>query len=163
MVFTYFFSLQGGGSGLWSPPVSCLFLQAGPHAPGWPPRPGSLLPSQAEQQEISKDHVLKWTLYQQAFIESGLSRKHRGIITGLVQTQKLECFPQEHRYFLEPFLLKKNQVSRPPCKLPTQFAQQGYPMTPPTTIPPSHPRTSSLSTYLSHLSGTTQVPACSDA
>ena len=67
-----------------------------------------------EQQEISQDQELKWKLYQQAFIESGLSKKHRGIISGLAQTQKLDCFPQEHRYFLEPFLLKKNQASSPP-------------------------------------------------
>ena len=67
-----------------------------------------------EQQEISQDQGLKWKLYQQAFIESGLSKKHRGIISGLAQTQKLECFSQEHRYFLEPFLLKKNQASSPP-------------------------------------------------
>lgn len=66
-----------------------------------------------EQQEISQDQELKRKLYQQAFIESGLSMKHRGIISGLAQAQKIECFPQEYRYLLEPFLIKKSKPSSP--------------------------------------------------
>jgi hypothetical protein len=58
----------------------------------------------ADQESLFEDPVMKWSLYQQAFIDSGLRNKHRGIILGLIQAQDPATLPEEHRYFLKAFL-----------------------------------------------------------
>ena len=57
-----------------------------------------------EQQQIVQDQAQKWRLYQEAIIQSGLNRKHRGIITGILRSQQLTDFPEAQRYIREPFL-----------------------------------------------------------
>lgn len=58
----------------------------------------------AEQQEqLLGDQVLRRELYVQAFTDSGLHHKHRGIITGRACTDDLATFPDSVRYLLEPF------------------------------------------------------------
>ena len=56
-----------------------------------------------EQAQLLGDDSLKWQLHVQAFVDSGLHKKHRGIITGLVRTEAFEQFPEPLRYLLEPF------------------------------------------------------------
>ena len=56
-----------------------------------------------EQAQVLSDNALKWQLHMQAFIDSGLHKKHRGIITGLAQTDAFDQFPESLRYLLEPF------------------------------------------------------------
>ena len=57
-----------------------------------------------EQEQVLGDDVLKWQLHVQAFIDSGLHKKHSGIITGLARTDAFDRFPESLRYLLEPFL-----------------------------------------------------------
>lgn len=56
-----------------------------------------------EQAQVLSDNALKRQLHVQAFVESGLHKKHRGIITGLAHTAAFDQFPESLRYLLEPF------------------------------------------------------------
>lgn len=56
-----------------------------------------------EQAQALNDNDLKRQLHVQAFVDSGLHKKHRGIITGLAHTDALKQFPESLRYLLEPF------------------------------------------------------------
>ena len=56
-----------------------------------------------EQAQVLGDASLRWKLHVQAFIDSGLHKKHRGIITGLARTDALNQVPESLRYLLEPF------------------------------------------------------------
>ena len=56
-----------------------------------------------EQGQLLADDSLRWKLHLQAFIASGLQKKHRGIITGLARTEAIQQFPVSLRYLLEPF------------------------------------------------------------
>jgi hypothetical protein len=56
-----------------------------------------------EQAQVLSDNALKWRLHVQAFVDSGLHKKHRGIITGLAHTDAFDRFPESLRYLLEPF------------------------------------------------------------
>ena len=56
-----------------------------------------------EQAQVLSDNTLKWQLHVRAFIDSGLHKKHRGIITGLAHTDTFDRFPESLRYLLEPF------------------------------------------------------------
>ena len=56
-----------------------------------------------EQAQLLSDVSLRWQLHVQAFIDSGLHKKHRGIIIGLARTDALDQFPDSLRYLLEPF------------------------------------------------------------
>ena len=56
-----------------------------------------------EQAQLLGDDSLRWELYVQAFMDSGLHKKHRGIITGLARTDAINQFPESLRYLLEPF------------------------------------------------------------
>ncbi len=56
-----------------------------------------------EQTQVFSDHALRRQLHVQAIIDSGLQKKHRGIIAGLVRTDAFEQFPESLRYLLEPF------------------------------------------------------------
>lgn len=53
---------------------------------------------------LGQEALLKWSLFQQAFVDSGLNKKHRGIISNLAHSQPLSRFPLEHQYLLKPFL-----------------------------------------------------------
>ncbi len=60
----------------------------------------------AEQQEhILRNPALREPLYLRAFTDSGLHKKHRGIIAGRTRTDDLGTFPDSLRYLLEPFRL----------------------------------------------------------
>ncbi len=54
-----------------------------------------------EQRQLLTDDSLKQKLHIQAFLNAGLHKKHRGIISGLARTG--EPFPESVRYLLEPF------------------------------------------------------------
>ncbi len=56
-----------------------------------------------EQAQVLSDIALKQQLHVQAFVDSGLHKKHRGIITGLARTDAFDQFPESLRYLLEPF------------------------------------------------------------
>ena len=56
-----------------------------------------------EQAQVLGDDALKWQLHVQAFVDSGLHKKHRGIITGLARTDAVGQFPESLRYLLKPF------------------------------------------------------------
>jgi hypothetical protein len=55
----------------------------------------------AEQQRLLSEPVLRWDRYRQAFVESGLSQKHRGIIAGLVRQRSSIDLPPEFDHFLD--------------------------------------------------------------
>lgn len=57
-----------------------------------------------EQHQISKKDTFKWKIYLEAITESGLNKKHRGIIAGLLREQDLTFLPKSIRYLKEPFL-----------------------------------------------------------
>ena len=56
-----------------------------------------------EQKQLLGDDALRRTFHVQAFIDSGLHKKHRGIITGLARSDAINQFPESLRYLLEPF------------------------------------------------------------
>ncbi len=56
-----------------------------------------------EQAHLLANDVLRQQLHVRALIDSGLHKKHRGIITGLTRTEALDQFPRSLRYLLEPF------------------------------------------------------------
>ena len=56
-----------------------------------------------EQVQLLGDDSLRWQLHVQAFTDSGLHKKHRGIITGLARTDAIDQFPESLQYLLEPF------------------------------------------------------------
>ena len=57
-----------------------------------------------EQHQMARDQTFKWKLFQEAMVESGLHRKHRGIIAGLLRSQSQDFIPEAQRYLQEPFL-----------------------------------------------------------
>ena len=56
-----------------------------------------------QQESLLRDRNLRWVQYSQAFIESGLNMKHRGIIAGLRQKPLPSTFPPEYENFLKTF------------------------------------------------------------
>ncbi len=56
-----------------------------------------------EQAQLLDDDSLRGKLHVQALIDSGLHKKHRGIIAGLARTDAINQFPESLRYLLEPF------------------------------------------------------------
>jgi hypothetical protein len=56
----------------------------------------------AEQQRLLTDSARRWRQYQDSFAQSGLARKHRGIIMGLVRSGTVDL-PDEYRPWLELF------------------------------------------------------------
>jgi hypothetical protein len=56
-----------------------------------------------EQHRLAGDLTGRRALYRQAFAESGLNQKHRGIIAGLAKTGRGSELPEECRHFLELF------------------------------------------------------------
>ena len=71
--------------------LSCLTTRLQQHTP-------------EEQHQIASEPTSKWKLFQEAVVESGLNRKHRGIIAGILRTQNPDAIPEEERYLKEPFL-----------------------------------------------------------
>lgn len=57
-----------------------------------------------EQQQLAHDQIRKWKLYQRAVIESGLYKKHRGIISALLRSQHSTDTPEALRYLEEAFM-----------------------------------------------------------
>ena len=59
--------------------------------------------SPEQQLRIAADPALKWDQFRAAFESSGLSRKHRGIIVGLVHNRAALSLPVEYDRFLQLF------------------------------------------------------------
>ena len=59
--------------------------------------------SAEELQRLAADPALRWAEYRAAFVESGLSQKHRGIIAGLARARHNLDLPQEFDQFLEVY------------------------------------------------------------
>lgn len=57
-----------------------------------------------EQHQMAHTETMKWKIYLEAILESGLNKKHRGIIAGLLSGQDLTFLPESIRYLKEPFL-----------------------------------------------------------
>ena len=58
---------------------------------------------QSEQARIAADPGLRWQQFADAFATSGLSKKHRGIITGLAGNRSAIDLPAEYDHFLRLF------------------------------------------------------------
>lgn len=56
-----------------------------------------------ERARIADDPARRWALYRQAFVESGLSQRHRGIIAGLVRAKQTAGLPAECQPLLDAF------------------------------------------------------------
>ena len=56
-----------------------------------------------EQKVLSEDSNLKRKFYGQVFVESGLSKKHRGIIQGLVESGLSPELTSQYRHFISAF------------------------------------------------------------
>jgi len=52
---------------------------------------------------LAVDSASRWDQYRQAFAESGLNQKHRGIITGLAKSGQTGDLPKEYDHFLDTF------------------------------------------------------------
>ena len=59
--------------------------------------------SPQEREQLSTDLHLKWALFEQAFVQSGLPKKHHGIIRGLVQSERCPELPKEYVAFTQAF------------------------------------------------------------
>ncbi len=57
-----------------------------------------------ERQRVLADPDLQWTQYRTAFVESGLHRKHRGIIAGFARSRQGLDLPAEYHRFLDAFI-----------------------------------------------------------
>jgi hypothetical protein len=58
---------------------------------------------QDEQVKIVADPALQWQQFRKAFEASGLAKKHRGIITGLVRDRSAVNLPVEYDHFVNFF------------------------------------------------------------
>jgi hypothetical protein len=56
-----------------------------------------------ERGRILGDPTLTWLQYRQAFVDSGLALKHRGIILGLIRSHQTSELPAEYAAFLEAY------------------------------------------------------------
>ncbi len=54
-----------------------------------------------ELHRLTTDRAQRWVHFQQAFIESGLSLKHRGIIAGLTRSGAALGLPPEFNHLLD--------------------------------------------------------------
>ncbi len=54
-----------------------------------------------ELQRLATDTTHRWTHFRQAFVESGLSLKHRGIIAGLARSGAALDLPPEFNHLLD--------------------------------------------------------------
>ena len=53
---------------------------------------------------LSTDGAQRWAHFRQAFIESGLSMKHRGIIAGLARSRQSLDLPPEFDHLLDLYI-----------------------------------------------------------
>lgn len=56
-----------------------------------------------ELEQVSSNSRLQWNLYQQAFVDSGLHLKHKGIIIGLIRTNQTTNLPDQYDTFLQAY------------------------------------------------------------
>jgi hypothetical protein len=56
-----------------------------------------------ERARVLEDPTLTWDQYKQAFADSGLALKHRGIILGLIRSHQTSELPAEYAAFLETY------------------------------------------------------------
>lgn len=56
-----------------------------------------------QRTRVLADPTVTWTQYRQAFVDSGLSLKHRGIILGLIRSNQTAELPIEYAAFLETY------------------------------------------------------------
>ncbi len=61
------------------------------------------LPPQARD-ELATNRARQWALYVEAFVDSGLSQKHRGIIAGAIKSGQVRALSQEYAAFLQTFV-----------------------------------------------------------
>ncbi len=57
-----------------------------------------------ERKRVGTDPDWRWAQYRAAFVESGLHRKHRGIIAGMARSRQGLDLPAEYHRFLDAFL-----------------------------------------------------------
>jgi hypothetical protein len=57
-----------------------------------------------ERRRLDTDATARWQQFRQAFESSGLSKKHRGIIAGLVRNRSSLNLPAEYDQFLNLYL-----------------------------------------------------------
>jgi len=57
----------------------------------------------AEQTRLMSDPAARWEQFRLAFHTSGLAKKHRGIIAGLVRNRSALDLPSEYDHFLTLF------------------------------------------------------------
>ena len=57
----------------------------------------------SDRQRVVDDAATRWMLYEDAFQQSGLALKHRGIIQGLVRSQHSGHLASEYQAFLKAF------------------------------------------------------------
>ncbi len=53
---------------------------------------------------ITGDPSQRWPFYRQAMVESGLNRKHSGIVAGLIRSKQTSHLPGEYEHFLSTFI-----------------------------------------------------------
>ncbi len=56
-----------------------------------------------ERTRIMADPILRWQQFTRAFAASGLAKKHRGIIAGLLRNRSMLALPAEYDDFLDLF------------------------------------------------------------
>lgn len=56
-----------------------------------------------EQERIASDSALRWRQFRHAFEDSGLVKKHRGIIAGLARNRSALDLPADYDHFLSLF------------------------------------------------------------
>ena len=56
-----------------------------------------------ERQRIAADPSRQWAIYRQAFVESGLHQKHRGIIGELIRSRQTGSLTSDYNHFLDAF------------------------------------------------------------
>ena len=59
--------------------------------------------SKEEQARILSDPTQRWLMFRQAFEQSGLAKKHRGIIAGLARNRSALDLSAEYDQFLDLF------------------------------------------------------------
>jgi hypothetical protein len=52
---------------------------------------------------VAEDPGRRWTEYRKAFVESGLHRKHHGIVVGLIRSKQTTGLPPEYSAWLEVY------------------------------------------------------------
>mgnify|MGYP000553033417 CR=1 FL=1 len=62
--------------------------------------------SPEELQQLGMDTDKRWAHFRQAFVESGLIQKHRGIIAGLVRSGASRNLPAEFNHLLDLYRTK---------------------------------------------------------